>query len=337
MKFRKFDKIILFGAGWSAGEFALVLKSENIKFLVVTSERHLREEIKVGSTWLNYKELLDDNKIDYHSSHTLNEDNDVIGRITNATLGISLGSASIFNDSFIKRFNGALVNVHGTRLPQNRGGGAFSWQILRNNRLGYNMIHRVDPGVDTGPIIKYSEFFYPPSCRTPYDYKDLYTKRNLSLLKEFLKDVRSEKEFTCINQQEYFSTYWPRLHTDIHGFVDWSWPLKDIELFICAFDSPYRGASTFINERRVFLKNCFTDFNDGSFHPFQKGIVYRKAESALYIATESGTLIVKDAKDENNRDIIKEISIGDRLYTPSSYLEKARQYRAVYTPKGLLK
>ena len=72
-----------------------------------------------------------------------------------------------------------------------------------------------------------------------------------------------------MDQLEYLSIYWPRLSTEHHGYVDWSWSLKDIERFICAFDEPYPGASTYIGSRKVHLKEGYADFNDGLFHPFQ--------------------------------------------------------------------
>ena len=266
MKFGKVDYIILFGGGELLAKFALSLIEKNFRFMVVTSERHSKESINIDSEVINLKQFLDDYKIDHHISQDVNYDNFMISKISATTCGISIGAAWIFRDSFIEHFNGKLLNVHGTRLPQNRGGGGFSWQILRSNRLGFSVIHQIETGIDTGPIIKYKEFFYPASCRIPRDYKELYIKNTYSLLNEFLEDIKNNREFKCINQRECFSIYWPRLSTEMHGFIDWTWPLQDIELFICAFDDPYKGASTFINGRRVFLKKCFSDFNDGRFH-----------------------------------------------------------------------
>lgn len=335
MRFGKVDHIMLLGGGELLAKSAVNLIEKNVRFTVITSERHSKEDIKTGSEAINLKQFLEVRDIDCHISRDVNNDNFVINKISDTTLGISIGSAWIFRESFINRFNGKLVNVHGTRLPQNRGGGGFSWQILRGNRLGFSVIHQIETGIDTGPLLKYKEFFYPPSCRIPRDYKNLYVNNAYAVLNDFLEDIKNEREFKTIGQQEYFSIYWPRLSTEVHGFIDWNWSLRDIELFICAFDDPYRGASTFINNKRVFLKNCFSDFNDGGFHPFQKGIVYRKTNDALYITAEDGSLIVRDIKDEQGKDALGEINLGDRFYTPAKYLEKAKLYRATYTSKGL--
>ena len=71
------------------------------------------------------------------------------------------------------------------------------------------------------------------------------------------------------------------------------------------------------------------------FHPYQKGIIYKKSLDSLFIATEDGTLIVGEIFDENNLDVSSQVSIGDRFYTPVEFLDKAKQFRAIYTDKGL--
>jgi methionyl-tRNA formyltransferase len=129
------------------------------------------------------------------------------------------------------------------------------------------------------------------------------------------------------------STYWPRLSTDKHGFIDWGWSLSDVESFICAFDDPYAGAATFINSKKVRLKKCFADYNDGHFHPFQKGIVYRKSSDALFVAFEDGALVIRSIMDEKKMNVMNEISVGDRFFTPYKFLESAMQFRAIYSAK----
>lgn len=335
MKFGKIDKLIMLGGRQLLADSVLAAIRESFEVLVVTSKRQLTEEVDYKRKRIDFKSWLTKNKIAYFASRDINTDNTIIREITAKTLALSIAAAWIFKKDFIDRFNGRLVNSHGTRLPQNRGGGGFSWQILRRNRLGFAVIHQVDPGIDTGNIIKCKEFIYPDYCRTPRDFEEFYWEKNRALIYEFISEIKTGKELELIKQQEYFSTLWPRLATDIHGFIDWSWPLADIESFICAFDDPYKGASAHINGKRVFLKKACTDFNDGGFHPFQTGIVYRKTSGALFIATKEGALLIKQVSDENGKNMFDQINLGDRFYTPQEYLEKAKSFRAVYTPEGL--
>lgn len=314
-------------------ECALELKEAGRNVLVVTSPRHSQEV--VSSQGHNLDQFLVEHALAHFVSDDINADRRVISRITTNTLGLSFGAAWIFRKSFIDRFKGRLLNLHGTRLPQDRGGGGFSWRILSDNRLGCCLIHRVDLGVDTGPIIKYREFLYPSWCRIPRDYQEVNVQENRKFLDEFFREVGNGEEFKCVEQVGYLSTYWPRMSTEHHGYLNWNWSLRQIERFVCAFDEPYKGASTFINGKRVFLKSCFMDFSQGGFHPFQKGMIYRKSASVLFVATEDGTLVVGSVKDESGSDIMGETKVGDRFYTPIVFLEKASQFRAVYTPKGL--
>jgi len=319
-------------------EWSLKLVNEGFKVLVVTDERHLAGYVEDSDkNNATLREFLDQNNIKHISSKNVNTDHRVLNKITSLTLGVSVSASWIFKESFIKLFNGKLVNLHGTRLPQDRGGGGFSWRILRNDRLGFSVIHQIDPGIDTGNIIKYNEYFYPLQCRIPIDYLNYSIKQYNALLEEFFSEVRGGKEFRALTQLEYLSTYWPRIHTDAQGYINWSWKLKEIEQFICAFDEPYKGAATYTSNNKVRIKNCVSTVNDGTFHPFQKGIIYKKTANALFVAAEGGSLIFNTVLDQDNKDIKHSLRVGDRFYTPLNFLEHAMQLRAFYTPEGLKK
>lgn len=332
LRFERINKVLLLGGGELFLSTARYLKDSGFKLTVVTSQRHADEAIHgepLGKT-------LTKHGIPFLISTEINRDPKVRRHITKQTIGISIGSAWIFKEPFISLFKGRLINSHGTRLPQDRGGGGFTWRILRKNYLGFAILHQVDGGIDTGNIL-YKEFFYPRSCRTPADFEAVSFKETLNFIKALLEKFKKGEVVTCYSQQEYFSMYWPRLVTEVHGYLDWSWKLSDLESFICAFDQPYRGASTFINGQKVFVRNCFVDIHDGGFHPFQKGLVFRKSDGALWVATEDGTLVIQEVRDESNKNQYEKINLGDRFFTPAQYLEEAKTHRAIYTPTGVKK
>lgn len=314
-------------------DFASKLKRKNIGVLVVTSNRHSKELIFDTETTL--LDFLTREGIDFAVAKDINTDEKVLSSVTSQTLGLSMGSAWIFRPAFINRFEGRLLNLHETKLPQDRGGGGMSWIILRNERMGLSLLHQVDTGVDSGSIVVYEEYYYPPSCRLPIDYQRYSASRYLALLAKFMQEIEERKDFPLMPQQEYFSSYWPRLSTDKHGYIDWFWKLGDIERFIAAFDDPYKGAMTYVNNKRVRFKKCFSTMSDGTFHPFQKGIVYRISKSGLFVATEDGSLIVGEVQDDDGHNLMSTLKVGDRFYTPVRYLEEAKEFRAIYTPEGL--
>lgn len=311
------------------------LRQAGLSVFVVTSQRHSLEPITINDKSVSLIDLLKEHAIEFAISKEIATDSNVIHGITSNTLGISFGAAWIFKKPFIDLFKGRLLNCHGARLPQDRGAGGFSWRILRNERVGVSLIHQIDPGIDTGNVILFEEYIYPNWCRLPIEYQAYSTQQNEKLLDQFFDLIKAEKSFVSISQQEYFSSYWPRLATDVHGYIDWNWDLKDIERFICAFDDPYKGASTFVNGDKVRLKKCCSSSHDGLFHPFQKGFIYRISRSTIFVATDQGSLLVDSVLDENGVDIKEKLRIGERLYTPSKFLEEAKQFRAIYTPDGL--
>jgi|SaaInlStandDraft_4_1057021.scaffolds.fasta_scaffold14621_2 methionyl-tRNA formyltransferase len=335
INFGEINKYILFGGGELLYQVVKFLKKENFCIFVVTSERHSNELVATSKRTIPLIEFLKDERIDYIISKDVSQESHALNRITENTLGMSFGAAWIFRKQFIELFNGRLLNCHGARLPQNRGGGGYSWRILTGERAGVSLIHQIDIGVDTGNILMSKEYMYPNTCKIPIDYQRYSIIKYQELFRVFFAFIKDCKSFELTIQQERFSSYWPRLATDIHGYIDWSWALKKIEKFVCAFDDPYNGASTFLNGKKVKLKKCHSSFNEGVFHPFQNGLVYRIYENIIFVSVEEGTLIINSVLDEKNIDIKDSICIGDRFYTPIEHLEKAKQYRAVYSPVGL--
>jgi len=284
--------------------------------------------------------FLDKHTISYWSVSDINVDSDLIRKITPNTLGIGIGEAWKFSTEILVRFSGRLLDLMGTRLPQYRGGAHYTWQILRKNRIGCCNLQVINEetvqGVfDSGEIVKTREYFFPESARIPDDYFETAVTIEVAFLNDFLNEVKSGKEFPLMRLQENFSIYFPRLYTPIQGLIDWGWDTDEIEQFICAFDSPYVGASTFINGQKVFLKRCFAEYNDGPFHPFQRGLIYKIANEAVYVSTKSGTLIIGQVLDEDGEDFIPQLSLGQRFMTPKEHLEKALSFSAVYTEQGL--
>ena len=101
-------------------------------------------------------------------------------------------------------------------------------------------------------------------------------------------------------------------------------------------DDPYDGAKTYVNGKIVKIKDVLLTYQDGPFHSYQNGIVYRKGKNWLCVSLKNATLIIRKILDEKNTDIFKRIKIGDRLTTPYSKLESSYE-RIVYTPIGFKK
>jgi methionyl-tRNA formyltransferase len=137
MNFGLINKYMLLGGGKLLCLIAQELRGKYEVF-VVTSERHSTELINVDQTPISLVEFLEREQIDFKVSKDITRDSVVASKIGDDTIGISFGAAWIFRQQFIDLFAGRLFNCHGTRLPQGRGGGAFSWDIMR--REGRNKL-----------------------------------------------------------------------------------------------------------------------------------------------------------------------------------------------------
>ena len=236
-------------------------------------------------------------------------------------------------------FHGVVLNAHGTRLPNDRGGGGFSWRIMRGDRIGNLVLHQIDDGVDTGPIVVSEEYIVPRHIQTPAEHERYYVQKLNDFVCVFLKKVISERcHFESTPQLNFSSTYYPRIHTPTHGWIDWSWSASDIEKFILSFDDPHPGARTFWRSETVILRNCQLHVGEIGHHPFQNGLIIRNNRKWLTVALGGEhCLLVSEARHENNHDLIPNIKEGDRFFTPQSKLDLAKMTRVRVTPTGLKK
>lgn len=330
MKLGKITNLILFGGGQDLVNLISTAKGYDIT--VISAPRLLNENIKrEGTSLIQY---LRKNKIKFFNSEDISSFK-IYRFINNGTLGISFGAPWLFTGKFIRKFNKKLINCHCTNLPKNRGCGGYSWQIMNGAVSGCYLFHFVSEGIDTGDIVFFKKFKFPKNCRTPESYKDYFYKKQSRFFRDFILRIDNNHNFDTKRQDENLSTYFPRLSTMHHGFIDWEWRSSDIESFISAFDLPFKGASTFLDGKRVFLKKAKKITRDGKFHPFMRGLIYRKINNTIFIATPDAAISIKDVFCADEKDIFKKIKVGQRFVTPQSILEKALEFKAVYDAKGL--
>jgi methionyl-tRNA formyltransferase len=250
-------------------------------------------------------------------------------------VAISLGARWIFRAPVLESlFYGRLLNAHGTRLPLDRGGGGFSWRIMRGDRIGSLTLHLVDEGIDTGSIVACEDYVIPAGLRTSAAIAADYEHRLADFLVGFLE--RGAPMGGLQAQNMSLATYYPRLHTPTHGWIDWSWPAADIERFILAFDDPFPGARTCWRDRIVTVRQAQLHVGEVAHHPFQAGLIVRNNGRWLVVALGGReSLIVERLFSEEGDDLLVGIREGDRLFTPKQRLDEAMEQRVTIGPQGL--
>ena len=302
----------------------------NIKTIFVTSEHQSKN---IDSS-INYKIF---NKMNSSFKNFIKKNVNV-----EETLFVSLGSRLIFKKKDIKEFfKENLINFHGTRLPLDAGAGTQSWKIMREDRIDTQLAHVIDEGIDTGGIIDYKLNIYPSNCKVPIDYENFRLKKFEFFYEKLISNLKNKQKFFLKNQINFSGRYNPRLNTAENGYINWSLDSYDLFNFINAFDEPYSGASTFLNNGnfgKLNLKSIHLHGGDSSNHPFMSGLVSRHDGDWIVVSTSGKhMLLVEKVLDKKGRNIISKIKKGDRFFTHSKYLDGAISKRVKVDTKGFKK
>lgn len=252
------------------------------------------------------------------------------------SLFISLGARWIFRRAVIHDLlQGHLVNFHGSRLPFDAGGGGFSWRIMNRDRIDNQLVHLVDVGVDSGPIIMHFASLFPRSSRVPADFENYHRAEFTKFFAAFLARVHNGEALSLKRQVDYIGRYNPRLMTALNGWIDWRWTSDQIEAFVAAFDDPYVGASTLLNGDVVRIKKLQLHGGEPPNHPFMSGIVTRHDGGWIVVSTgDAYSLIIEEVLNESGGNILDKIRSGDRFVTDPEHLHEARAKHVRYGPKA---
>lgn len=99
-------------------------------------------------------------------------------------LCIVAGLNRIFKSHMIDRLP-PIYNIHPSPLPAYRGGTPEFWQLADGAEQGGVTLHRIDPGIDTGPIVLQRQFAIPPWVDIR-ELGELNVREGLALLDAFL-------------------------------------------------------------------------------------------------------------------------------------------------------
>jgi len=220
----------------------------------------------------------------------------------------------ILSSEMINMFPGRVFNYHNAALPEQRGAACHSWRVMQSINFTRLTIHEVSPEIDKGKVYIQDKLEFDKSISNWTQSSQFISSRETKLFSNFLKgDCKPSDQF------EGDSYYWPKLSTEVNGYINWSWSAKEIVSFCNAFDKPFDGASTFLMDSRVRLSNVVTVDEGCNFHPFQAGLIYRISESNIYIATRQGGICVKELKLNKSINIRE----GLRFVTPPDVLFSA--------------
>lgn len=165
--------------------------------------------------------------------------------------------------------HGSPDGIHGGRgrSPQN-------WAIMLGCKRFDLAMFRISSGIDDGPVVAQSSFFYNETDDISISYK----KAGLCMGEMILKVLNNPALLLSAVPQPGKAYYYPQRKPE-DGYADWDLSQREIWAFCRALTRPYPGLRTRQNESEIVIWNCvpFDDavrtepgtidfvFEDGSF------------------------------------------------------------------------
>jgi methionyl-tRNA formyltransferase len=332
MNFGEISSFVIIGGGQTAFDITKYVFDLGHDVKVITSPRHSTETMNSGET---FEAAVNSLPTDCVVTDNINSDFAIEELVNECTFGLTIGPAWIFRKRVLEAFGGRMGNFHPVSLPKYRGGAHFTWQILQGDRVGGLNVQLIAPKLDAGAVIMTHNYNLDETDRRPVDYFNALDQNATPFLRDFIDKVLVRHEFTETLLKEEQSLYMPRLSTADQAYIDWSWSGTDILKFIDAFDDPYPGSRTFLNDQLVIAKSAELESTQEPFHSYQSGLIIRKHSNRIYVATTGGTLEISTLTTESVDNLIPTARLGDRLHTPIPSLEISIGFQARYDAHGV--
>lgn len=238
--------------------------------------------------------------------------------------GLSSGCRFIFNTKVIKYFNKKFFNIHDSYLPLYKGGAPLSYSIMNQEKYIGISFHEINKKIDGGKVIYKKKI--PIQLNTkPIDALHLFYN---FLKKKIFKLIKLKKK--NLNKSNSKGTYFPRLNSELNGFLNVDWTAEECVSFINSFSDPYPGAHALYKGKKIIIKNAKI-YSKKNYHSFLNGKIV--SVNSNYISVIMGNKIVKLSNLFFNNKIIEPklfFKSGENIFNRQIDLAKAKQITKRY-------
>jgi len=184
------------------------------------------------------------------------------------------------------------VNIHASLLPKFRGASPIQWAIAVGERATGVCLMKMDPGMDTGPVL---------ACReVPIGPRETYSslERTLGdlgaeLIRQYLP-LYLRGECAPVPQPKEGVSYAPQLKKE-DGRLDFTRSAAELERRIRAFD-PWPGAFTTLKGEMLKVHRAELGTGQGA-----SGEVLNAGPRGLEVACAEGSLLLLEVQPEGRR------------------------------------
>ena len=203
------------------------------------------------------------------------------------------------------------INVHASLLPRYRGAAPVNWAIARGETVTGITIMKMDPGMDTGPMLHVRE---EPIGEE--DTAETMLPRLAALGAEALTEALGKHRagtLTETPQDDQRATYAPMLRKE-HGRIDWGRPAREVRNLVRGM-TPWPSAYT--DHGGKTLKVLAASLREGNGEP---GGILSVDRDGLVVACGEGSLLLAKVQPEGGRAMSsreyaqgRRVRKGDRL------------------------
>lgn len=200
---------------------------------------HTSDEFESLASELGVKFINSSNVMDYHQE-------------VEADLVISMNFVNIIPFEFIEKFEYGVINAHAGDLPRYRGNACANWALLNGEASVTLCFHKMDDGLDSGPVIQKKRFAITDETYIGdvYDWmSEIVPKGFVSCAEKLISNSQLENQFGKPLRA------FPRKPEDSRLDVDA--PIEKTYRLIRASSRPFSGAYAFLNNNK-FKVSVFT-------------------------------------------------------------------------------
>lgn len=175
-------------------------------------------------------------------------------------------------------------NIHSGKLPEYRGGHVMIWALINGERESAVTLHRVDAGIDTGPVVAEERFAIEPDD----DIASLQGKlaaAGTTLLTKWWPAL-ADGTAPQAPQDESRARYY-RMRTPADGLINWAQSSIQINNLVRALVAPWPGAFTMVAGRRLVVRRVVPAESTA---PLPAGAIVRVDDHEICVATGAGDI-----------------------------------------------
>ena len=273
---------------------------------VVTHKSYLYNDYK-EKFYDKLEDICKNNSVKLICTDKISELKDDISKVE---LGVSVGFMEILKQDIYSLPRFGILNLHCGKLPEYRGRAPISRTIMDGNDSQFITLHKIDSGVDSGPVLLEKEIIIEDDD----DVNSVYYKcaiHSALLVREGIELLRMGK-MNMFKEQDSSKKYtpWQKL-SDEERMIDWSKSNKQIYNKIRAMSSPYPCAFSMLNDTPYLFnraKPVFSDMDNGI-----HGLIIDANSDFVVVNTGNGLLMAYDIRNNVNEkvDFAKSFKKGD--------------------------